>query len=274
MSTQPTLAFIGTGNMARAIIGGLLSNGYPAASIWTTGTQLEKLADLKQQGLHTTTDNNAAVAAADIVILAVKPQILKTVAQSMAEAVQQHQPLIVSVAAGVLCNSLEQWLGGNIALVRCMPNTPALLQAGATGLFATESVTSDQRALADTVLAAVGSRVWVDKESQLDAVTAVSGSGPAYFFLLMEAMQSAGQSLGLAPELTDALVLQTALGAATMACDSDVDVAELRRRVTSPNGTTQAALESFERDGLRATVDAALQAAAQRSVTLEQELCQ
>ena len=132
MSTQPTLAFIGSGNMARAIIGGLISNGYEPGKIWTTDTDLSKMDDLKQQGLNTTTDNNEAVATADIVILAVKPQVLKTVAGAMKDAVQARQPLIVSVAAGIMCNSLDQWLGGNLALVRCMPNTPALVKQGAS----------------------------------------------------------------------------------------------------------------------------------------------
>ncbi|WP_417226786.1 pyrroline-5-carboxylate reductase [Amphritea sp.] len=272
MSTQPTLAFIGTGNMARAIIGGLLSNGYPAASIWTTGTQLEKLADLKQQGLHTTTDNNAAVAAADIVILAVKPQILKTVAQSMAEAVQQHQPLIVSVAAGVLCNSLEQWLGGNIALVRCMPNTPSLVQKGACGLYANPQVSDSQRQQTEQVMQATGLALWVDNEPQLDAVTAVSGSGPAYYFLIMEAMAAAGEKLGLSREVAQQLTIQTALGAAEMARQSDVEPAELRRRVCSPNGTTEQAIKTFIEQGLPEIIDNGMQACSNRAQEMAEEL--
>ncbi|MCV6627511.1 MAG: pyrroline-5-carboxylate reductase, partial [Cellvibrionaceae bacterium] len=187
MSTQPTLAFIGAGNMARAIIGGLINNGYPADKIWASEPDSANLTELANQGLKTTTDNNAAVAAADVVILAVKPQVLKTVAEAMAQAVQQKQPLMVSVAAGIMTQSLDQWLGGNTAIVRCMPNTPALVQSGASGLYANAAVTAGQKDQAENVLKATGIALWVDEEAQLDAVTAVSGSGPAYYFLMMEA---------------------------------------------------------------------------------------
>ncbi|MDO6564751.1 pyrroline-5-carboxylate reductase [Amphritea sp. 1_MG-2023] len=274
MSTQPTLAFIGAGNMARAIIGGLISNGYPAANIWTTGTQLDNMADLKQQGMQTTTDNNAAVAAADIVILAVKPQKLKAVAQAMAPAVQQHQPLIVSVAAGILCNSLEQWLGGNIALVRCMPNTPALVQLGANGLYANPQVSATQRQQTEQVMQATGLALWVDDEPQLDAVTAVSGSGPAYYFLIMEAMVAAGEKLGLSRDVAQQLTIQTALGAAEMARQSDVEPAELRRRVCSPNGTTEQAIKTFTAQGLPEIIENGMQACHDRAQVMAAELGQ
>ncbi|WP_299197400.1 pyrroline-5-carboxylate reductase [uncultured Amphritea sp.] len=272
MSTQPTLAFIGAGNMARAIIGGLVSNGYPAKKIWACDTQLDKMSDLQQKGLNTTTDNNEAVAEADIVILAVKPQVLKAVAMEMAAAVQHHQPLIVSVAAGILCSSLEQWLGGNIALVRCMPNTPALVKQGASGLYANARVDDAQRSQTEQIMTATGIAMWVESEAHLDAVTAVSGSGPAYYFLMMEAMVTAGEKLGLSREVAQQLTIQTALGAAEMASQSDVEPAELRRRVTSPKGTTERAILTFIDQGLPEIIANGMQACYDRSAALGEEL--
>ncbi len=272
MSTQPTLAFIGAGNMARAIIGGLLNSGYPAASIWATATRTESLADLCERGLQTTTDNQAACAAADIVVLAVKPQILKGVAQSLADTVQASQPLIVSVAAGIRCDSMDTWLGGDTAIVRCMPNTPSLVQTGASGLYANEKVTAEQKQQTEDILKTIGLALWVQQETELSAVTAVSGSGPAYYFFVMEAMAAAGEKLGLSPETARELTLQTALGAAKMASQSDVDAAELRRRVTSPNGTTEQAIMSFERQGLEDMFSTAMQACYDRAEAMAEEL--
>ncbi len=258
--------------MSRAIIGGLISNQYPADKIWATGTQLEKLDDLKQQGMHTTTDNNAAVAAADIVILAVKPQILKAVATEMAAAVQQHQPLVISVAAGIMCNSMEEWLGGNLAVVRCMPNTPALVKQGASGLYANPQVNESQRSQTEQIMQATGIALWVETESQLNAVTAVSGSGPAYYFLMMEAMVAAGERLGLSREVAEQLTIQTALGAADIARQSDADPAELRRRVTSPKGTTEQAILTFIDQGLPEIIANGMQACSDRAEALAAEL--
>lgn len=272
MSTHPTLAFIGAGNMARAIMGGLISNGYPAEKIWATDTQKERMADLRQQGLNTTTDNNSAIAAADIVILAVKPQVLKTAAMDMAATVQQHKPLIISVAAGILCDNLEQWLGGNLAVVRCMPNTPALVGKGASGLYGNQQVSDSQRQQTSEIMQATGIALWVEQETQLDAVTAVSGSGPAYYFMVMEAMVAAGEKLGLSREVAEQLTIQTALGAAEMANQSDVDPAELRRRVTSPKGTTEQAIKTFQQDGLIELFEKAMQACNDRSEALAVEL--
>ena len=274
MSKQPTLAFIGAGNMARAIIGGLINNGYPAEQIWATEPNEAALADLAMQGLKTTSDNNAAVSQADIVILAVKPQILKTVCEGIVDAVQTQQPMIVSIAAGIMSPTLDHWLGTNNAIVRCMPNTPALVQTGASGLFANDFVSDEQCQQAEEILSAIGIAVWVDEETQLDAVTAVSGSGPAYYFLMMESMIEAGKKLGLSEEVATQLTLQTALGAAKMASSSDVDPAELRRRVTSPNGTTEQAIKRFIEGGLPELVDTALQACNDRSVELAKELDQ
>lgn len=272
MKQQPTLAFIGAGNMARAIIGGLIDNGYPAEKIWASEPDANKLIDLQEQGLQTTCNNSDAVTAADVVILAVKPQVLKSVLTDIATSVQAQKPLLLSVAAGIMTSSMEQWLGGNTAIVRCMPNTPALVQTGANGLYANDKVSDNQKELAESILQATGITLWVDEESQLDAVTAVSGSGPAYYFLVMESMIQAGIKLGLSEQVATQLTLQTAQGAAKMALSSDVDPAELRRRVTSPNGTTEQAIKRFLDGGLPELFDEALQACNDRSVELADEL--
>ncbi|PSL13940.1 pyrroline-5-carboxylate reductase [Marinobacterium halophilum] len=273
MSQQPVVAFIGAGNMARAIIGGLLENGFAPANIWAAEPDAERLEDLAAQGLNTTTDNATAVAAADLVVLAVKPQIMQAVTRDLAPAAQQHQPLFVSIAAGITLAALDQWLGGDVRLVRCMPNTPSLVQTGASGLFANARVSELQRAQATEVLEAVGIALWVQNEAELDAVTAVSGSGPAYYFLMMEAMTAAGVKLGLSETTARDLTLQTALGAARMAAASDVDAAELRRRVTSPKGTTERAIQTFQAGGFETLVDTALTACRDRSIELADELC-
>ena len=273
MSQQPVIAFIGAGNMARAIIGGLLENGFAASSIWAAEPDAARLEDLAAQGLNTTTDNQAAVAAADIVVLAVKPQIMKTVVNALAGAAQTHRPLFVSIAAGISLDALDRWLGGDAAVVRCMPNTPSLVQTGASGLFANDRVSDLQREQATQVLEAVGVALWVQTEAELDIVTAISGSGPAYYFLMMEAMTAAGTRLGLSEETARGLTLQTALGAARMASSSDVDPTELRRRVTSPNGTTERAIKTFQAEGLEAMVEKAMTACRDRAEEMADELC-
>lgn len=270
---QPAIAFIGAGNMAQSLIGGLLQQGYPADRISCSDPYEASLQAAAALGsITTSTSNTDILAAADVVVLAVKPQVLASVLTPLADRLASNKPLLISIAAGITCDSLQQWAGADMPVVRCMPNTPALLRAGASALYATPEVSEQQRSDAQTILSAVGMALWVDSESQLDAVTAVSGSGPAYFFLLMEAMQSAGEALGLAPQEAAQLTQQTALGAARMALESDVDVAELRRRVTSPNGTTHAAIESFEAQGFRGIVDTALKAAHARSEALAKEL--
>jgi len=271
--TSPQLAFIGAGNMAQALIGGLVKQGIAADRIVATDplpAALDKLRSIAP--VRTAADNLTAIANADVVVLAVKPQVMKQVLQPLANTVQQRRPLIISIAAGIEIASIARWLGAELPIVRCMPNTPALVQLGATGLFANAQVNAEQKKLADSILRAVGIALWVDSEAQLDAVTAVSGSGPAYFFLVMEAMRDAGVKLGLPREVAEQLTLQTALGAARMACDSDVDVVELRRRVTSPNGTTERAIASFENDQLRAVFERALNACDARSRELAKEL--
>jgi len=268
-----TIGFIGGGNMAASIIGGLLTSGVDARQLRAGDPSQESLDRLALLGPITTSqDNLDIIPGCDVLVMAVKPQLMKVVCAGIADTVQASKPLIISIAAGVTSDSLNQWLGGNLAIVRCMPNTPALLRCGATGLFANTAVSEIQRQQAQQILDAVGLALWVEQESELDAVTAVSGSGPAYFFLMMEAMQASGEALGLSPDVAKQLSQQTALGAARMALESDVDVAELRRRVTSPKGTTERAITIFEDGGFRALVQQALQGAADRADELGREL--
>lgn len=271
--TAAKIAFVGAGNMARSLIGGLLKRGYPADCIACSARSEASLQAAAQLGGITTSLSNADIVEnADVVILAVKPQVMADVVRPLREILSKRKPLLISVAAGIPYGSLQVWAGEAVPLVRCMPNTPSLLQAGASGLYANANVSASLREQAEAILSAVGIVVWVAEESNLDAVTAVSGSGPAYFFLFMEAMQAAGEQLGLTADAAKILTQQTALGAAQMAQASDVDVAELRRRVTSPNGTTQAAIESLEANDLRATVGQALAAAYTRSEAIAKEL--
>ena len=268
-----TLTFIGGGNMAASLIGGLVADGWDPARIRVADSdsgQRERMAARFQ--VTTTPDNAAAVSGSDAVVLAVKPQVTGAVAQSIAAAVAQQQPLIISIAAGIRATTLRDWLGENTAIVRAMPNTPALGQSGATGLYATAAASEQQRSLAESILRAVGLVVWVEDEALMDTVTALSGSGPAYFFLLMEALQAAGEEHGLSAESAHLLAVQTAFGAARMALESSEDPATLRRHVTSPGGTTERAIQSFQADGLEALVRKALKAAADRSSDLGNEL--
>lgn len=270
----PRIAFIGGGNMAASLIGGLRAQGVSATSICASDPGADKRAELEStHGIETFADNSQAVAGADVVLLAVKPQMMQSVCRDLAVHLQSNQ-LIVSIAAGINCASLQQWLGPQTprAIVRCMPNTPSLLRQGVSGLFASAQVSVEQKQQAEQLLSAVGLALWLDKEELIDAVTAVSGSGPAYFFLLIEAMTAAGQHLGLPRDTAAQLTLHTALGAARMACESDVDAAELRRRVTSPNGTTEAAIKAFQTGGFESLVQQAMNAAAQRSAELAEQL--
>ncbi|MEF9977505.1 MAG: pyrroline-5-carboxylate reductase [Thermomonas sp.] len=264
-----TIAFIGGGNMARSLIGGLVAQGRDPASI-RVAEPVPALRDALAAdfGVTVIEDGTEAIAGADTWVFATKPQVLRAVCESLAAQAQATRPLVVSIAAGITAAQLQRWLGGDIAIVRTMPNTPALLGAGVTGLFASDRVDAQGRDFADALLSAAGKTVWITDEAQMDAVTAVSGSGPAYVFLLAEAMVDAGIGEGLPPEAARTLALQTVLGAARMLTESDVDAAELGRRVTSPNGTTQAAIETFEAGGLRTLVADAIHAARVRGAEL------
>jgi pyrroline-5-carboxylate reductase len=271
--SAPRIAFIGGGNMATSLIGGLCAHEHPADRIWVSDPDSEQLAGHQQRfGLHTTSDNGQATDNAEIVVLAVKPQVMGTVAQGLRESVQKSKPLVLSVAAGVREIDMQNWLGGDVPIVRVMPNTPALLGAGASGLFANALVSAAQRNSAEQIMQTAGLTIWVDDETLLDAVTAVSGSGPAYFFLLMEMMEKVGTELGLSGDAARALTLQTALGAARMALESGLQPGELRKRVTSPGGTTEKAINSFIDGDFEQHVRDALTAARDQAITLGQQL--
>lgn len=263
------ISFIGGGNMAQALIGGLISRGLPATRITVSDPVEQVRALLAEKEINVTDDNSAAIQDADIVVFAVKPQVLAQVLQPLKGLV--NDKLIISIVAGAEIATLASLLG-TARIVRVMPNTPALVQTGAHGLYAHEDVENSDRDLASQVLASTGLTIWVNSEAQIDAVTAVSGSGPAYFFYMMESMIRAGKNLGLDEKVATALTLQTALGAAQMAITSSNTPAELRKNVTSPNGTTQAALEVFDRAQISQNIQAALAAAQKRSQELAQEL--
>ncbi len=268
----PRITFIGAGNMASAILSGLLAKGYPADKITLSDPGLDKLTPWQAQGVNTTQDNAQAVVAAELVILAVKPQVMRAVCQSLAPALQQVRPLLMSIAAGVTTAQLDNWVGGGLAIARSMPNTPSLLGVGVAGLYAQAGVSATQRSWIERVSEATGAGYWVEEEPLLDAVTAISGSGPAYYFLLTEALATAGKNLGLPPELALQLAQGTAFGAGKMLLESGDEPAELRRKVTSPGGTTEQAIQHFVQGGLVALVDGAAQAAALRAKSLAQEL--
>lgn len=268
---KQSICFIGAGNMASSLIGGLIANGWQPDSIFACDPNADALQHLRQQtGVRISDDNLASSAAADIVVLAVKPQIMQGVCENLAALPGDRQRLFISIAAGITSRAIDQWLGNGKAIVRCMPNTPALMQLGATGLYANAQVSSEQQLAATTILDAVGISIWVDEEAQLDAVTAISGSGPAYFFYFIELLQAAGEKLGLPPDVAATLARQTALGAAHMAKDGDVK--QLRANVTSKKGTTEQAILSFQDNNLEKLVDAATAAARDRARELAAEM--
>lgn len=276
------IAFIGCGNMAQSLIGGLIANGTNSNDIIVADPQEASTAAAKDKwGVTVANDNLDAASKADVVVLAVKPQQMKNVLTDMASDLDQQ--LLVSIAAGILTRDILTWAHASsnqqasnkqLAVVRCMPNTPALIQCGATGLYADSSATDAQRKTAENILAAVGTTAWVEEEPQLDAITALSGSGPAYFFLMIEAMTDAAKELGLQHDLAVNFATQTALGAARMTAEGDIEPAQLRKNVTSPAGTTEAALKSFDNDNFRKIVLSAMQAADKRARELGSELGQ
>ena len=260
------IAFIGAGNMAMSLVRGLLS--HDNYRITVADVSSDALARYDGLDVVTTQDNQAAVANKDLIVLAVKPQVAQAV---MGPLELTSDQVLVSIAAGIPISALAAWTDPAQPIVRTMPNTPALLGAGMTALYANEHLSASQRANAQAILAAAGSTLWVDSEADLDAVTAVSGSGPAYFFLLMEAMVDAGVALGLSKATATQLTLQTAYGAALMARDTEDGPGTLRENVTSPGGTTQAALESMNAAGLPDIIQTALSQAARRSEELAQQ---
>jgi pyrroline-5-carboxylate reductase len=264
------IAFIGAGNMARSLVGGLLASGSEPATLIAADPDAAQRDAMRTLGVESTDSNAAAVVNATTIVLAVKPQVMRDVVRGLAAALRPAQ-LLISIAAGVSCSAISRWCGQPLGIVRCMPNTPALYGAGMTVLYANNSVTPQQHTTAESVLAAVGRVLWSADETALDAVTALSGSGPAYFFYLMEAMIEAGTTLGLDDATARALTLQTATGAALMADRSGIAPAQLRRSVTSPGGTTQSAITTLDSAGVRDAIVAAVRAAAARSAELARE---
>jgi pyrroline-5-carboxylate reductase len=258
--------------MATSLVGGLIAAGADPASIMVAEPDENRRSELSRQFNVTTTADNLEALQQDVVVLAVKPQLMQTVCRQLSGSDRAGQPLYVSIAAGLRTDAITRWLEYDAALVRCMPNTPALIQCGATALYANDAVSEAQKQLADEILRAAGITTWVEQEELLDVVTALSGSGPAYFFLLMEAMQNSAVELGLDRETANRLTLQTALGAARMASESGVAAEELRARVTSRGGTTAAAIASFEQNGFHYNVSKAMRSAFERSRELADEL--
>jgi pyrroline-5-carboxylate reductase len=266
------IAFVGGGNMATSLIGGLLARGTAAADIVVADpdpSQRQRVQD--RFGVATVAAATAAVADARTVVLAVKPQQMAEVSRSIAAQVQATRALVISIAAGIRLRDLERWLGAGVPLVRTMPNRPALIGAGITALYASPAVSAESRQAAEAILAACGPTVWVPEEAQIDVVTAVSGSGPAYFFLLIECLEAAGIELGLDPATARTLAIETARGAGRMAAEASEPPAELRAQVTSKGGTTAAALEVLEAAGVRGIFAAAVAAGARRSTALAEE---
>ena len=264
------VGFIGGGNMARAIVGGLRQSRFPADHILIAEPmeRQRQLLESEFPGSIVTDDNNAVVRAAANVVLAVKPQVLPAVCRRLAESVQATKPLIISIAAGVRGCDIESWLGGNLAVVRVMPNQPALVRLGVSGMHANDHASAEDVGRATEILSAVGSVVMVDSEADIDTVTAVSGTGPAYVYLLIDMMIKAGVELGLDEDAAERLAIETARGASQLAAEVSESMEVLIERVRSPGGTTTAAFESLERDDVRAIFLRAISAAQGRAIEL------
>lgn len=267
------IGFIGAGNMASSLINGLIASGHSPNQLWVSDTNQDALQAIATKlKVNISADNRALANEVDVAVLAVKPQTLHKVAEEISAVLKNKDVLVVSIAAGISQDSLANWLGSDCSIVRCMPNTPALVLTGATALHANSLVNAEQKNLAENILRSVGIALWVDHESELDAVTAVSGSGPAYYFLLMEAMEQTALELGLDEKTARLLVQQTALGSAKIALESNETASQLRQRVTSPGGTTEQAINTFEQGDFSQLVSKALHAARDRSIEMSKEL--
>lgn len=269
MSESPTIGFLGGGNMAEAIIGGLRNRGHASSSIRVGEPREERCAELRAKfGISASTDNLDVIENSDVLILAVKPQVMEQVLTPLREKLRTRKPLLISIAAGITLRNLESWIDPDMSLVRCMPNTPALVGAGVSGLCPASRVSERDRQLTEDIIGSVGPVHWVADEAQLDALMAISGCGPAYFFAFVEHLEAAGKQLGLPEEMAEELAAQTAWGSIKLLHETQTPPAELRRRVTSPGGTTQAALEQFAADDLAGIVQRATKAAVQRATEL------
>ncbi len=264
------IVFIGGGNMGQALASGLLNSGWNADNISIVDNDQAMIKKIKDTfpDCHVYSQSEAALNIADVVVLAIKPQIMQVACEQIAAQCQIKRPLIISIAAGVLIQSIDTWLGGELPIIRCMPNTPALVQSGVTGLYANSEVSTDQRDLADDILSSVGTAIWIEEESLLDAVTAISGSGPAYFFYLIEAIIEAGENLGLSEAQSRELTIATASGAAKLISQSDQSAQALRLAVTSKGGTTEAAINTLQQNDMKNIIESAIKNAATRSQQL------
>lgn len=272
MQKTTTIGFIGAGNMAYALVSGLINQGFSNTHIKLSDTDKTLLSQRKSEfDVEVFTDNSRMSLQCDVIVLAVKPQILPSVCKQL-KVPTQHKPLVISIAAGVKIDNINHWLKGRASIVRAMPNTPALVAQGATGIAANNAVTNEQKALAEDIFSSVGQYFWLQEESMLDAVTALSGSGPAYFFLMIESMTNAGVALGLDKNVAESLSIQTALGASIMAKQNNDSVRELRTKVTSKNGTTHAAIESFQNQNFDTIVSQAMHVAFDRAKEIGFEL--
>lgn len=273
MKKHLNIAFIGCGNLSTSLVQGLLASHYPKENIWVTNRSVEKNQRLRETlSVHATENNYEAAKQADVIVLGVKPQQMQAVTRDLALIVQEKKPLIISVAIGISTEMLSDWLGGDLAIVRSMPNTPALVSAGASGLYANASATIDQKTFAESLHRAVGMAIWVEHESLIDVVAALSGSGPAYFFYMIESMQNAAIKLGLPAKEAAELALQTALGASKLAIESEDDVVALRKKVTSPKGTTEQAIKMFEERQFPDMIESGMRAAISRAQALTKSL--
>lgn len=258
--------------MARALIGGLTASGTPAHTIYCHDADSQRLNELVRDfSIQLGESNQAILDRCDVVVFAVKPQVVKTVISELQIATDKS-PLFITIAAGVRTSALQHWLGSNYPIVRAMPNTPALVRAGATGIYATSNTSPQQREMAESVLRAVGMTLWLDNEALLDAVTALSGSGPAYFFYVMEALEKAGIALGLPADAARLLTIETAFGSAKLALEIEEEPKTLRQRVTSPGGTTERAIGVFDNSAMAAIIERALTAARDRAIELANQL--
>lgn len=265
---QPTIAFIGAGNIASSLIGGLINSGYSSNKIFASSPNLDKLIALKTKfQINISESNLIAAKSAEVIILCVKPNKIADVVKELSKIINPQQ-LILSIAAGITLQQIKQWLVCESPIIRCMPNTPTLIAAGATGLFANEIAKETHRQFAESLMRLVGIIVWVETESQLDIITALSGSGPAYFLFIFEALVEAAQTLGLAEDKAKLLTLQTALGTARMALESKNSLTELCQKVTSPGGTTEAALRVLFDNNINKTLFSTLEAATQRAAEM------
>jgi len=270
--SKTVIAIIGAGNIGQCLLGGLIANQYSKNTIWITNPSPAKLAPLKDMfHVHTTTDNREACQQADILLFAVKPSVLPHIIQECKDIIQSRKPLIISVAAGISIATIQHGLEATVPIVRCMPNTPALIGCGATALFANAAVSHAERNTVESILRTLGMVLWLDDEKLMNPVTALSGCGPAYFFSVINALQSAGEALGLPSDIARLLTLQTAYGSARMALESNKTVATLIAEVASPGGSTVEALRVFKENNFDTIFLAALKAANQRAVEREQQ---